>query len=543
MKKTLLNTIYNKNGITLIALVITIVILVIIGGVAVGLTIGENGIINRAKQAAMMQKKAQYFEEINIEIVSEQMDRQEEAKADAFIVSLNERLTGQKQASNQSVSTYSKKSWIDRTIMCDSEKNINQNPFDNNMLIVYTVDGYELCILVDNDSLSASIKEDSFKQEENKCNVTYDPNGGTGTVDSQTVDPGFKVSLKHNNYTKDKYTFVGWCLNQNGSGGTYLEGTELRITEDTTLYAIWSLNYVTITYDANTGSGEMEASEVLIGEENQLPQNTFTKSSYVFSKWTTNADGTGSEYANNGNITIEENITLYAQWNPEVFAITYSLDGGSILGQKTTYTIEDEAFTLPTPTRDGFNFTGWTGTGLESATMSVTVPKGSTGARVYTANWLTTFTSLTLNYESNQVKTFTVPKTGTYKLEVWGAQGGTTTRSARGGYGGYSCGNIELTYNTVLYICIGEQGKANSSNIGGAGGYNGGGAAGNAHRTVYIGGAGGGGATHIAIGDNLGELRNYNENRNDIIMVAGGGRRRFRNIYRRIWWWNRRTEC
>lgn len=47
--------------------------------------------------------------------------------------------------------------------------------------------------------------------------------------------------------------------------------------------------------------------------------------------------------------------------------------------------------------------------------------------------------------------TFTAPISGTYKLEVWGAQGADSS-NATGGYGGYSYGNMQLTKGTTLYI-------------------------------------------------------------------------------------------
>ena len=58
-----------------------------------------------------------------------------------------------------------------------------------------------------------------------------------------------------------------------------------------------------------------------------------------------------------------------------------------------------EAFTLPVPTRNGYAFTGWTGTGLSSATKTVTVAKGSTGNRSYTANW--SANKYTVSYNAN----------------------------------------------------------------------------------------------------------------------------------------------
>ena len=63
------------------------------------------------------------------------------------------------------------------------------------------------------------------------------------------------------------------------------------------------------------------------------------------------------------------------------------MDGGSLSGQTTNYNIETTSFTLPTPTKTGYRFTGWTGSNGTTAQTSVTVSKGSTGNKTYTANW------------------------------------------------------------------------------------------------------------------------------------------------------------
>ena len=106
---------------------------------------------------------------------------------------------------------------------------------------------------------------------------------------------------------------------------------------------------------------------------------------------------------------------------------------------------------------------------------------------------------------TNGEQTFNVTETGTYELEVWGAQGG----SPNGGYGGYSTCKINLTAGDTLYINVGGQG------VGSTGGYNGGG---NSTGDNYY---AGGGATHIAKSSGL--LTTFENNRDDIIIVAGGG--------------------
>ena len=126
------------------------------------------------------------------------------------------------------------------------------------------------------------------------------------------------------------------------------------------------------------------------------------------------------------------------------------------------------------------------------------------------------------------MQTFTAPISGNYKLEVWGAQGGTYFRSEHktfGAGGGYSIGYRKLNISDKLYICVGAQGGDSYVNntTGGNGGYNGGGKGGDGY-SGYGGGGGGGGATHIAITSNRGELKNYKDYYlSELLVVAGGG--------------------
>lgn len=107
-----------------------------------------------------------------------------------------------------------------------------------------------------------------------------------------------------------------------------------------------------------------------------------------------------------------------------------------------------------------------------------------------------------LNFDyTGTVQTVTLPK-GTYKLECWGAQGGTYS-SYIGGYGGYSKGTITLTEATTVYISVGGAGSSSST----AAGFNGGG-------TGISSGRGGGGATDVRIGSASLYAR---------VIVAGGG--------------------
>ena len=113
---------------------------------------------------------------------------------------------------------------------------------------------------------------------------------------------------------------------------------------------------------------------------------------------------------------------------------------------------------------------------------------------------------------------FTAPVSGTYKLETWGAQGG-SAYEYYGGYGGFSLGTITLNKDATIYINVGGRGGSSES-FNNIGGYNGGGYSGeNLDSKTYS--YGGGGATHIAtMSGTLSTLENY---KNNIIIVSGGG--------------------
>lgn len=82
------------------------------------------------------------------------------------------------------------------------------------------------------------------------------------------------------------------------------------------------------------------------------------------------------------------NVKVSARFAPIVYSIAYDLDGGTVAtANPDTYTVESGDIKLNTPRREGFIFTGWTGTGLTEPTKKVTIAGGSTGDRAYTATW------------------------------------------------------------------------------------------------------------------------------------------------------------
>lgn len=153
----------------------------------------------------------------------------------------------------------------------------------------------------------------------------------------------------------------------------------------------------------------------------------------------------------------------------------------------------------------------------DSKELSITNLKEKTRCNLY-------FVKATYDFDyTGAEQNFTAPVSGTYKLETWGAQGGSYTDNF--GKGGYSVGYIKLIKKSNLYILVGGAGRTSSTeNI--DGGYNGGGLSGGYQDRFenkrYF--SSGGGATSIQnklIADGL--LENYINDKQNVIIVAGGG--------------------
>ena len=116
-----------------------------------------------------------------------------------------------------------------------------------------------------------------------------------------------------------------------------------------------------------------------------LPTNV-TRPGYTFGGWYTNSSCTGTAETEIST-SVSGAKTYYAKWTPITYTITYNLAGGAHANPKTSYTVETSTFTLVNPTRTGYTFAGWTGSNGTTAQTSVSIAKGSTGNKTYTATW------------------------------------------------------------------------------------------------------------------------------------------------------------
>lgn len=203
------------------------------------------------------------------------------------------------------------------------------------------------------------------------------------------------------------------------------------------------------------------------------------------------ASMTGSELK----VTMADGMKIVQSSLPSGWSI--SSDNGTVVTLKYTQSIDNAtAKTL----MESIRFEGTYGT------------IGSIQFDIMTTN-KTDFTSTTKSGE------FTAPVTGIYKLEAWGADGGSPYTTGGGGAGGYVSGEIELTNGQKIYSVTGARGWGNmgwsAGSIEARRAHNGGG-------VQQYEGAGGGGATHFAT-TNRGVLKDYNNYRDEVLLVAGAG--------------------
>ena len=191
---------------------------------------------------------------------------------------------------------------------------------------------------------------------ENKYTLTFDANGGTGSMTPKTDLTG-EYTLPANGFTAPSgKQFKGWSLTTAGE-----TVTKVDMTENRTVYAIWEdipvVTY-TLTFDANGGSGTMAPITDLTGEYT-LPSNGFTApSGKQFKGWSLTTAG---EIVTKVDMT--ENRTVYAIWEdiPVVtYTLTFDANGGSgtmapIADLTGEYTLPTNGFTAPS----GKQFKGW----------------------------------------------------------------------------------------------------------------------------------------------------------------------------------------
>ena len=177
------------------------------------------------------------------------------------------------------------------------------------------------------------------------------------------------------------YVFTKWSDESTDNPHTVI------VNEPLNLSAVFTPIPYTITYDLGGGSLNVANPTAYNVESSDITLNKPVREAYSFDGWsgTDIVDGEKNVVITTGSTG---NRSYTALWVATGYAINYDLAGGTVeTPNPGTYTIKSEPITLNNPTREGYTFAGWTGTGLSEATQEVTILTGSTGTRSYTATW------------------------------------------------------------------------------------------------------------------------------------------------------------
>lgn len=188
-----------------------------------------------------------------------------------------------------------------------------------------------------------------------KYTVYLDANGGslTGKSISVTYDSAYEgLPIP----TRNGYGFDGWFTSANG-GEKISSSTMVSITSDQTLYAHWTAGRLTVTYNGNGGTPSSQAVSVEYNSTyGGMP--SVTRSGYNFTGWYTSKSG-GARIQSNTKVTISDDHSLYAHWNPVTLKVSFDANGGTVSTAFKNVTFNSSYGNLPVPTRPGYNFIGW----------------------------------------------------------------------------------------------------------------------------------------------------------------------------------------
>lgn len=250
--------------------------------------------------------------------------------------------------------------------------------------------------------------------------INYDGNKATGgSTASSTHTYDVAKKLTKNGYERTDYHFIGWNTKANGKGDSFEDEQSVKnlTTKDgdvITLYAQWKRN----TCNVKIIKGDHVASAT--GDGDYAPGEKVTISAkadngYEIVGWEGTYNTTDNPYMfPMPEQDVEETVTA----QPIQYQIRYDYKGGTADPENPSdYNIETPDFTLNNPTKEGYEFEGWTGSNGDTPQETVTIPKGSTGDLNYVANWKPI--QYVIHFDGNGATSGSTPDvTGTYDEDV-----------------------------------------------------------------------------------------------------------------------------
>lgn len=266
------------------------------------------------------------------------------------------------------------------------------------------------------------------KATANTYTIKYNKNksDAIGTIADSTYTYDVKGALRTNVFTATGYKQTGWNTKADGTGTHYDAGKAIDVINWTdldgkviNLYAEWEKQSYAVTYiDVVNNKNGKELGRIT----KQVDYGVKVDGSDLGADKTLGKYYAGYEYASSTNATVGlDGATVYRIFRIHNYSITYNLDGGVLPDGKSnpaTYTVED-TFTLNNPAKQGYTFAGWSGTGITgSDNKTVTVAKGSTGDRSYTAHYTANIYKITYKKGNTDVNGNDVEQNVTFNADT-----------------------------------------------------------------------------------------------------------------------------
>lgn len=231
---------------------------------------------------------------------------------------------------------------------------------------------------------------------------TFNANGG-GTVSPATITKAYNTALGTlPTVSRTGYTFVGWFDTSAASGGTQAT-TTTKVTGTKTWYARWSINSYTFTFDKNGGNTPSATTitkeyNTAVGTLPTCTRNADNTYTYAFAGWfDTSASSGGTQLTTATKVT--SNKTWYARWTPTYknYTVTWDGNGGTPSKSSSSFHYNAALGTLPTATRTGYTFKGWSTS--KTGTVNISTTTKVTANVTYYAVW--TINSYTWTFDAN----------------------------------------------------------------------------------------------------------------------------------------------
>ena len=273
----------------------------------------------------------------------------------------------------------------------------------------------------------------------NTYTVTYNSNkpaAASGQISGSTASSEHtydsEKALTSNGYSLVGWTFAGWATSSTGTkaynDNQSVENLTAASGGTVMLYAVWTANTYTVTYDANKPAiaseditGSTVGSSHTYDTISRLTDNSFTLTGWTFSGWNTLRNGEGTAYANGQNVATlssgnGDSVTLYAVWTANTYTVTYNSNKPATASGTVSGATENSLHTYDTDkalTANGYSLTGWTFTGWATSSGAAKAYDDSQSVKNLTATSGDTVTlyavwtanTYTVTYNSNKPAT------------------------------------------------------------------------------------------------------------------------------------------